>query len=151
MSLRTIKRDIVGAFIFSSDGKLLLGKNIKGGVYPDHWVIPGGGIEPNETKIDALKREIKEETGIDITTAEIEQIEGVLNGQSEKVLRETGEKVLVDMDFYNFKVTLQEKTDTVELIHEDDFTDAQWFDVKELGDLKLSPPTVTTLQKIGIL
>ncbi len=109
MSLRTIKRDIVGAFIFSSDGKLLLGKNIKGGVYPDHWVIPGGGIEPNETKIDALKREIKEETGIDITTAEIEQIEGVLNGQSEKVLRETGEKVLVDMDFYNFKVTLQEK------------------------------------------
>ena len=63
----------------------------------------------DETKIDALKREIKEETGIDITTAEIEQIEGVLNGQSEKVLRETGEKVLVDMDFYNFKVTLQEK------------------------------------------
>ena len=151
MSLRTIKRDIVGAFIFSSDGKLLLGKNIKGGVYSGCWVIPGGGIETGETKVDALKREVKEEVGIEIANAEIEQIDGILKGQSEKVLRETGEKVLVDMDFYNFKVILQENADMVQFVHEDDFTDARWFDVEELGSLKLSPPTITTLQKIGLL
>lgn len=136
---------------FSNDNKLLLGKNIKGGVYPDHWVIPGGGIEPNETKATALEREIKEETGIDIGNTKVEQIEGALTGQSEKVLRETGEKVLVDMTFYNFKVTLAENASLVTLVHEDDFIEAQWFDVKELGNLKLSPPTITTLQKIGLL
>lgn len=67
--MRTIQRDIVGAFIFSSDNKLLLGKSIKGGVYPDYWIVPGGGMEPDETKVEAVKRETLEETGIDISEA----------------------------------------------------------------------------------
>ncbi len=78
--MRTIQRNIVGAFIFSSDGKLLLGKNRKGGVYPGLWTVPGGGIKEGETKLAALKREILEETGVDITDAKIERLEGVLTG-----------------------------------------------------------------------
>lgn len=30
------------------------------------WDLPGGGIEPKERLLDGLKREIKEETGLDI-------------------------------------------------------------------------------------
>ena len=30
------------------------------------WDLPGGGIEPKERLIDGLKREIKEETGLDV-------------------------------------------------------------------------------------
>ena len=55
-----------GAFLFSKDNKLLLGRSIRGGVYPDCWIVPGGGVEPDETNLDTLKRETKEETGIDI-------------------------------------------------------------------------------------
>jgi 8-oxo-dGTP pyrophosphatase MutT (NUDIX family) len=149
--LRIIKRDIVGAYIFSNDGKLLLGKNVKGGVYASQWVIPGGGIEPDETKLDALKRETEEETGIDISNADIIEIEGTLNGQSEKVLKESGEKVLVDMIFYNFKVSLKEKSSDIKFVHEDDFEAAEWFDTKDLASLNISPPTVTTLKKIGVM
>ena len=42
--MRTIHRDIVGGFIFSKDGRLLLGKNCKGGVYEGSFVVPGGGV-----------------------------------------------------------------------------------------------------------
>lgn len=146
--MKTIQRDIVGAFIFSNDNKLLVGK---GRVYQDYWIIPGGGIEKNETKIEALKRETKEETGIDIQTAKIEEIEGVLTGQSEKVLKETGEKVIVNMNFYNFKIILPQDSGSIKPVTEDDFSDAQWFDAKDLKNLKLSPPTVTTLTKMGLL
>ncbi|MBX6334015.1 NUDIX domain-containing protein [Candidatus Saccharibacteria bacterium] len=61
--MRTIKRDVVGAFIFSSDNKILLGKSRKGGVYHGTWMVPGGGIEEGETMRDAVIREIREEVG----------------------------------------------------------------------------------------
>lgn len=34
----------------------------------DQWMIPGGGLEENESEIDCLKREMGEETGILIKT-----------------------------------------------------------------------------------
>lgn len=53
----------VGALIFNSEGKILLMKSHK---WRDKYVIPGGHIELGETMGDALKREVKEETGLDI-------------------------------------------------------------------------------------
>jgi 8-oxo-dGTP pyrophosphatase MutT (NUDIX family) len=149
--MRMIQRDIVGAFLFSSDNRLLLGKSIKGGVYPDCWIVPGGGVEANETKEEAVIRETLEETGIDISNAKIEQIEGALSGQSEKTLRDTGETVLVEMKFYNFKAALLEKADAISFKSEDDFIEAKWFEIDELKSIKLSPPTIMTLKKIGCL
>lgn len=32
------------------------------------WEFPGGSVEPYESLYDAVKREVKEETGLDITT-----------------------------------------------------------------------------------
>ncbi len=149
--MRNIQRDIVGAFIFSKDSKLLLGRSHKGGVYPGYHIVPGGGVEPGESKLEAVKRETLEETGIDITHADIELIDGAHDGESQKTLRETGERVVVKMDFFNYKITLLLEASEVALKAEDDFIDASWFPIKELDQLKLSPPTATTLQKMGIL
>jgi 8-oxo-dGTP diphosphatase len=54
----------VGAII-EKDGRILLTKrNVE--PYKGRWVVPGGHIEPNETAINAVRREIKEETGLSI-------------------------------------------------------------------------------------
>jgi len=53
----------VGALIFNPEDKLFLMKSHKWG---GRYVIPGGHIELGESAHDALKREIKEETGLDI-------------------------------------------------------------------------------------
>ncbi|MDY7077318.1 MAG: NUDIX domain-containing protein [Chloroflexota bacterium] len=53
----------VGALIFNPQGKVLLVKQDK---WRGKYVIPGGHIELGETMEDALRREIKEETGLDI-------------------------------------------------------------------------------------
>jgi 8-oxo-dGTP pyrophosphatase MutT (NUDIX family) len=146
--MRTIQRDIVGAFIISSDGKLLMGK---AGVYADQWVIPGGGINDGESTHDALIREVSEETGLDITHSTIEAVPLQLTGSSEKTLRDTGERVFVDMNFRDFVVRLEKPADMIELKTDDDFVDARWFPLGELTEVPMSPPMITTLQMLGYL
>ncbi len=150
--MRTIERNIVGGFIFSKDGKLLLGKNRKGGVYQGAWLIPGGGVKNQETLLDALQREILEESAIDIRRdALVQPIDGATSGKSEKTLRHSGERVMVQMQFFNFKVQLHKNAKDIRVRTEDDFSDARWFNTDELPKLHLSVPTVTTLQKLGYL
>ena len=58
--------NVVAAVIENDDGNVLIArrnlKKVQGGL----WEFPGGKIEPNETKEEAIIREIKEELTIDI-------------------------------------------------------------------------------------
>lgn len=63
MSEQVFPEPTVGALIFNPEGKLFLMKSHK---WCGKYVIPGGHIELGERAVDALKREIKEETGLDI-------------------------------------------------------------------------------------
>lgn len=148
--MRTIYRDIVGGFIFSKDGKFLLGKNRRGGVYEGSCVVPGGGVDDGETKVEALHREMLEETGIDISSAAIKPL-SVSSGEHEKTLRDTGERVFVKMDFYDYRIDLSQDAIDVILKTEDDWCDPRWFEINELNDAKLSKPTRNTLIAAGIV
>lgn len=51
-----------GALIFNEKGERLVLKP----TYKDHWSIPGGVVDKNESPRQACIREIKEEIGLDI-------------------------------------------------------------------------------------
>jgi nucleoside triphosphatase len=57
----------VGAFIFNSNGKLLLLQSHK---WPGVYVVPGGHVELGERLEEAVAREAKEETGLDVHSIE---------------------------------------------------------------------------------
>ncbi len=57
----------VGALIFDAQGRLLLLKSHK---WRGKYVVPGGHVELGERFEDALRREVKEETGLDIDRIE---------------------------------------------------------------------------------
>lgn len=50
--------------IIIKDNKVLLIRRIKGG--KEYYVFPGGGVEAGESAEDALTREIKEETNLEV-------------------------------------------------------------------------------------
>lgn len=56
----------VGGIVEDGHGKILLVKTRDGG-----WVFPGGQVEVGENLLDALSREIKEESGIDTTVSHL--------------------------------------------------------------------------------
>lgn len=148
--MRVIYRDIVGAFIFSNDGYILLGKSNRG-TYEGMWLVPGGGIEGGESKEQAIIREVKEETGLDVDEASLEFMDETLTGESIKILKETEETVLGKYTFYNFVINLNTDHKSILVASMDDFTDAAWHSIESLKDLPLPPPTITTLKKLGYL
>ncbi len=54
------------AFIYRNDGKLLLARRAPKGEQSDLWEFPGGKIDLGESPQEAVIRETREETGIDI-------------------------------------------------------------------------------------
>jgi len=57
----------VGALIFNGKSKVFLMRSHK---WRGNWVLPGGHIELGERMVDALRREVKEETNLDIRDVE---------------------------------------------------------------------------------
>lgn len=52
--------------VINDNDEILMVKTHRGG-----WVFPGGQVEVGENVIDAVKREVMEETGIDIEVGEV--------------------------------------------------------------------------------
>jgi 8-oxo-dGTP diphosphatase len=124
----------VGAVIKDDEGRLLL---IKRGHEPSAglWSLPGGRIEPGETDAEALVREMREETGLEIEA-------GHLLGT---VQRPGRQGTVIDIRDYTATViggTLRPG---------DDAADARWVPTGELGTLPLTDGLVEALTGWGVL
>lgn len=66
-----VERDAVRLVLVDARGSVLLlhTRDLSNSAFGSAWELPGGGIEPGESFIAAARREIKEETGIEIDSA----------------------------------------------------------------------------------
>lgn len=151
--MRKIKRKIASALIFSKDHKILMGKKdpAKGGVYSDCWHIPGGGIDDGEIIEQALKREVFEETGIDISPYQIKSIPLIGSGLAQKTLK-TGEKVMCQMEFNRFEIKIHDKkSNEIKITPTDDLIEIKWFSAEELLNIKHIPGGLEFLKNSGYI
>lgn len=61
--------DVAVGVLIRQDGSFLLTSRPPGKVYAGYWEFPGGKLEAGETVEQALRRELHEEIGIEITAA----------------------------------------------------------------------------------
>jgi 8-oxo-dGTP diphosphatase len=104
--------------ILVEDGKILLIKRAK---EPElgKWAIPGGRIEEDETAEECLKREFKEETGLDI---EIVKLTGIYSEPDRDPRKIIGAAYIV-------------KRIGGELRAGDDAGEAEWFGLGSMPEL----------------
>ena len=124
----------VGAMIFDDRGRVLLArrgqkaKNERG-----CWDLPGGGVDFNEKRSDAIIREVKEEMGIDIdVVAEMQTIDHLIEDEGQHWITTTF--IARVKDGQQPKIMEPEKCDGLD-----------WFDLEALP----SPLAISTTLNLG--
>ena len=124
----------VGAIVTDEAGRLLL---IQRGHEPEtgRWSLPGGRVEPGESDAQAVVRETREETGLQVTC-------GALVGSVER----PGPRGAV-LDIRDYSATVTGGT----LTAGDDAADARWVNPADLAGLPLTSGLAETLTAWGVL
>ena len=125
----------VGAVILSDDKILLVKRKNPPG--QGLWTIPGGVVELGETLKDALKREVREETGLEIEV--IKPIEIV-----DEIVRDENEKIR----FHYVIIDFLAKPAGGELRASSDVLDAKWIKFGEIENYKISKTLKRILGKL---
>ena len=86
-----------------SDGKFLITKRVMTKAWaPGWWEVSGGGVQAGESSEEAVRREVKEETGLDVRNAE-----GGYAFTYKRVNPDEGDNYFVDV--YRFVMDIDEK------------------------------------------
>ena len=129
-------RQAVRALIVDPEGRVLLCRFVNGVTGAAWWGAPGGGIEPGESAEAALRRELREETGLE--PAEIGPVVFV----DELVLPWQGRLLRQANTFQLVRVAAHEPAPTVDLTLEG-VEALRWWTLPELERLpagELAPP-----------
>ncbi|RST08786.1 NUDIX domain-containing protein [Streptomyces sp. WAC07149] len=124
------------------DGRLLLARLTDASPIfaPGLWHLPGGGIDPGEQPVEALARELREETGLELAAARL------LDARTYAIERRG---VSWNLTALFYAVELEAGAPAVAEV--DGSTDAaRWIPVAELRDSMLSPAAADALRMPGV-
>ncbi len=124
----------VGAIIFDGDKVLLVeraGEPLKG-----WWSIPGGLVETGETIEQALRREAREETGL-----ELEQITRF--DLFERIMRDGDGRA----EYHYVLVDYVCKAGSGQLLAGDDVSRVEWAACSNLRSYKVTPGTIEAVER----
>ena len=65
---------VVAAAIIERDGRYLIAQRRRDAMHGGQWEFPGGKREANETVEACLRREVREELGVEVTITGVEQV-----------------------------------------------------------------------------
>jgi len=129
-----------GAIIRDHMGRILLQKRSD---YGD-WGLPGGGMEPGEKIEETMIREVKEETGLDVSSYELASI---YTGEKMKYTYPDGNEVVFVMFLFNVTAELGGKLDDDQttLLFKDEQNESLELVFKSLDEIDIS--TINKVQK----
>jgi len=64
--LASLVHTVVAGILIARSQVLLTLRSAERLAYPSTWALPGGHVEPGELEAEALRRELREELGIDV-------------------------------------------------------------------------------------
>ncbi len=142
--MKKLKSVHVGAYgLIIKDGSVALIKKARGG-YTGLLDLPGGGIEHNETPVDALKRELMEEAGVTVTNYEI------ITATS-RTFKWRMEKDLIE-DLHHIGILYKVEVLEDKLKEEPDGLDSNgcsYYEIEKLSEKELTPFTIEGLKLLG--
>ena len=120
----------IGAIVFDEQGRLLLVQRANPPAQ-GKWSLPGGRLEPGETSESGVVREVREETGLDVT-----------------VIREVGtiQRDAPSGDTYVIRDFLCALSADATPVANDDASDAGFFTLTEVLDLPTSEGLLEALR-----
>src|SRR3989338_7885889 len=66
MTKQVVQKIVVAAAVMKNENILLLQRHAHEDILPNLWELPSGRLEPFETSEAGVRREVKEEAGLDI-------------------------------------------------------------------------------------
>lgn len=125
----------VGAAVFDPAGRVLLARHLD----DDLWGTVGGGMEPGESPVDAVLREVAEETGLVVV---IDALIGVYGGPEFEITYANGDRVSFVSTFYGAHAVAPEPARAAD---PDEIADVGWFSLPDALALPRRPWTDRTL------
>lgn len=119
----------VVAAVIRRRGRVLLCQRPEGPHLPLKWEFPGGKVDPGESPADALRRELREELGVDAKVGD--EIERVRHAYPEKT---------VELHFF----AVQIHDEPVARIHRR----IRWVSLAELERYEVPPPNAVLLERL---
>jgi len=121
----------VRGLIRNKNGKIFMVHLPKWNHNPPHWDLPGGRMDPGETFLDTLKRELREELGVSYIGTPT-QLMGILTNITVPVANELLPLVFI---VYSIEVEDPDKIKLANGLREDGLG---WFTPKEAADLMVT-------------